>query len=60
MGDAGYQGVEKRPEHARSGVRLAGGDAPESQAAAGAGGEEARAERRKASLRAKVEHPFST
>ena len=37
-GDAGYQGVEKRPEHARAGGELAGGDAPESQAAAGAGG----------------------
>ena len=56
-GDAGYQGVEKRPEHAGSGV-LAGGDAPVSQAVLAPGGEEAQAERRKASVRAKAEHPF--
>ena len=72
-GDAGYQGVEKRPEHRDGGVewrvamkpgrrRLLG----EGGAAAGRGrrrllgegGAEAAAETRKASVRAKVEHPF--
>ena len=57
-GDAGYQGVAKRPEHAGTGVRwrvalrpgLRRQLPPESTAA--------RAEQRKASVRAKVEHPF--
>ena len=58
-GDAGYQGVEKRPEHRDGGVEWRDGD--EAGAALGcwarASAEEA-AEKRKASVRAKVEHPF--
>ncbi len=59
-GVAGYQGAERRPEHAASGVRwrvalrpgLRRRLAPESAAA--------RVKREKASLRAKAEHPFLT
>ena len=57
-GDAGYQGVEKRPGHAGSEVRWrvalrrgSGGSCPPGSA-------EAEAERRKASVRARAEHPF--
>ena len=57
-GDAGYQGVEKRPEHARSGVSWRVAMRPSLRRQLAPGGEEARAERRKASVRAKVEHPF--
>ena len=57
-GDAGYQGVEKRPEHAGSGVSWRVAMRPSLRRQLAPGGEEARAERRKASVRAKVEHPF--
>ena len=57
-GDAGYQGVEKRPEHARAGVSWRVAMRPSLRRQLAPGGEEARAERRKASVRAKVEHPF--
>ena len=65
-GDAGYQGVEKRPEHRDGGVEWRVGDegrggagcwAMRARRLLGEGAEEA-AEKRKASVRAKVEHPF--
>ena len=57
-GDAGYQGVEKRPEHAGSEVRWQVAMRPGLRRLLLPGGAEARAERRKASVRAKAEHPF--
>ena len=57
-GDAGYQGVEKRPEHAGSEVRWQVAMRPGLRRQLLSGGAEARAERRKASVRAKAEHPF--
>ena len=57
-GDAGYQGAEKRPEHAGSGVSWQVAMRPGLRRQLAPGGAEARAERRKASVRAKAEHPF--
>ena len=57
-GDAGYQGAEKRPEHAGSGVSWQVAMRPGLRRQLLPGGAEARAERRKASVRAKAEHPF--
>ena len=57
-GDAGYQGAEKRPEHARSGVSWQVAMRPGLRRQLVPGGDEAQAERRKASVRAKAEHPF--
>ena len=57
-GDAGYQGVEKRPEHAGSEVSWQVAMRPGLRRQLAPGGAEAQAERRKASVRAKAEHPF--
>ena len=57
-GDAGYQGAEKRPEHAGSEVRWQVAMRPGLRRLLPPGGAEAQAERRKASVRAKAEHPF--
>ena len=57
-GDAGYQGVEKRPEHAGSEVSWQVAMRPGLRRLLLPGGAEAQAERRKASVRAKAEHPF--
>ncbi len=57
-GDAGYQGVEKRPEHAGSAVRWRVALRPGLRRRLAPGSAEAVAEREKASLRAKAEHPF--
>ena len=57
-GDAGYQGAEKRPEHAGSGVSWQVAMRPGLRRLLALGGAEAQAERRKASVRAKAEHPF--
>ena len=57
-GDAGYRGVEKRPEHAQSGVRWRVAMRPGLRRQLAPGSAEAKAERRLASVRAKVEHPF--
>ena len=57
-GDAGYQGVEKRPEHAGSEVSWQVAMRPGLRRLLPPGGAEAQAERRKASARAKAEHPF--
>ena len=57
-GDAGYQGAEKRPEHAGSEVSWQVAMRPGLRRQLLPGGEEAQAERRKASVRAKAEHPF--
>ena len=55
-GDAGYQGVEKRPEQAEVAWRVA--MRPGLRRLLEPGSAAARAEREKASLRAQVEHPF--
>ena len=57
-GDAGYQGAEKRPEHAGSGVSWQVAMRPGLRRQLLPGGAEAQAERRKAAVRAKAEHPF--
>ena len=57
-GDAGYQGVEKRPEHRDGGVEWHVAMKPGRRRLLAEGGAAAAAERRKASVRAKVEHPF--
>ena len=57
-GDAGYRGVEKRPEQARSEVEWRVALRPGLRRLLEPRSAEARAEREKASLRAKVEHPF--
>ena len=57
-GDAGYQGAEKRPEHAGSEVQWRVAMRPGLRRQLLPGGAEAQAERRKASVRAKAEHPF--
>ena len=57
-GDAGYQGAEKRPEHAGSGVSWQVAMRPGLRRQPALGGAKAQAERRKASVRAKAEHPF--
>ncbi len=57
-GDAGYRGVEKRPEQARAEVAWRVAMRPGLRRLLEPRSAEARAERAKASLRAKVEHPF--
>ncbi len=57
-GDAGYQGVEKRPEHRRRRVEWQVALKAGQRRRLAADSAEARAERRKAEVRAKVEHPF--
>ena len=57
-GDAGYQGVEKRPENADSGVEWHVAMKPGKRRLLDREGAEEAAEKRKASTRAKVEHPF--
>ena len=57
-GDAGYRGVEKRPEQAGSEVEWRVAMRPGLRRLLEPGSEAARAEREKASLRAQVEHPF--
>ena len=57
-GDAGYQGVAKRPEHAGAGVRWRVALRPRLRRQLPPGSPAARAEREKASVRAKGEHPF--
>ena len=57
-GDAGYQGVEKRAEHRDGGVEWRVAMKPGRRRLLAEGGAEAAAEKRKASVRAKVEHPF--
>ena len=56
-GDAGYQGVERRPEHRGGGVEWRVAMKPGRRRLDETGAEEA-IEKRKASVRAKVEHPF--
>ena len=58
--DSGYRGVEKRPEHAGSDVDWRVALRPGLRKLLPPGSEEARVEREKASVRAKVEHPFLT
>ena len=57
-GDAGYRGVENRPEQARSEVEWRVAMRPGLRRLLEPRSAEARAERAKASVRAKVEHPF--
>ena len=57
-GDAGYQGAGRRPESAGSGVRWRVALRPGLRRQLMPGSTAARAEQRKASVRAKVEHPF--
>ena len=57
-GDAGYQGVAKRPEHAGAGVRWRVALRPRLRRQLPPGSPAARAERENASVRAKGEHPF--
>ena len=57
-GDAGYQGVEKRPEHRDGGVEWRVAMKPGRRRLLGEGVAEEAAETRKGSVRAKVEHPF--
>ena len=57
-GDAGYQGVEKRPENRGRGVEWRVAMRPGRRRQLDADGEEARREKEKASIRAKAEHPF--
>ena len=57
-GDAGYQGVEKRPEHRDGGARVACGDEAGAAPAAGRGRRRRGGREAQGSVRAKVEHPF--
>ena len=57
-GDAGYLGVEKRAENLGSGVEWRVALRPGQRRKLAAGSEAALAEREKASVRARVEHPF--
>ncbi len=57
-GDAGYQGVEKRPENRGRDVEWRVAMRPGLRRRLAADGEEARREKNKASVRAKAEHPF--
>ena len=57
-GDAGYQGVENRPEHRGGGVEWRVAMKPGWRRLLAEGGAEEAAEARKASVQAKVEHPF--
>jgi IS5 family transposase len=57
-GDAGYQGIEKRGEHQDREVDWQIAMRPGKRAVLRPGCREAKREKRKASVRAKVEHPF--
>jgi transposase, IS5 family len=57
-GDSGYRGVDKRPEHQDREVEWSIAMRPGKRAVLGPRSRVARAERKKASIRAKVEHPF--
>ena len=57
-GDAGYQGVHKRPENRDLEVEWQVAMRPGQRRKLEAGSDEAAREKRKASVRAKVEHPF--
>jgi IS5 family transposase len=57
-GDSGYQGIDKRPEHQGREVEWKIAMRPGKRAVLDPGSRVARVERRKASIRAKVEHPF--
>ena len=57
-GDSGYQGVGKRPENKERGVQWATAMKPGRRRLLDKSGPEEAAEKRKASVRAKVEHPF--
>ena len=57
-GDAGYQGVDKRAENRGLGVEWQVAMKPCQRRQLEPGSEEALEEKRKASVRAKVEHPF--
>ena len=57
-GDAGYQGVDKRPENRDLEVEWQVAMRPGQRRKLDAGSDEAAREKRKASVRAKVEHPF--
>ena len=57
-GDAGYQGVHKRPENRGLEVEWQVAMRPGKRRKLEPGSDEAVAEKRKASVRAKVEHPF--
>jgi IS5 family transposase len=57
-GDAGYQGIEKREEHQDRAVDWQIAMRPGKRAVLRQGGREAKQEKKKASVRAKVEHPF--
>ena len=57
-GDAGYQGVHKREENQRLEVEWLVAMRPGRRRQLEPGGDEALAEKAKASVRAKVEHPF--
>ena len=57
-GDSGYQGVEKRRENRQREVEWEVGMKPGRRRRLDRGSELALAEKRKASIRAKVEHPF--
>ena len=57
-GDAGYQGVDKRPENRGLEVEWQVAMRPGKRRKLEPGSDEAVAEKRKASVRAKVEHPF--
>jgi len=57
-GDSGYQGVDKRPEHQGREVEWKIAMRPGKRAVLNPCSRVARAERKKASIRAKVEHPF--
>ena len=57
-GDAGYQGVDKRPENRGLEVEWQVAMRPSQRRKLEVGSDEAAREKRKASVRAKVEHPF--
>lgn len=57
-GDAGYRGIEKRPEHSQRSVRWMIAKRPGVRRALPAGSIEAKLETLKAQVRARVEHPF--
>ena len=57
-GDAGYQGVGKRPENRRAPLDWQVAMKPGKRRRLDKDGAEEAAEKRKASIRAKVEHPF--
>ena len=57
-GDAGYQGVARRPEHRGRAMDWQVALRPGQRRRLAPGGAAAQAEQRKASIRAKVEHPF--